>query len=242
MNSTNGFLKSTDNRTHGRLGRHNRFLVLLAALLLTSCGSIHAEEEQVPTYKESVSETLYDVSTTCSCGCPYCCFPDVPADGIGREIKQVAAPAAAPVVRSDALDYTNGVIYGWDGRYCDLWEMDLFARTMYLEFWGCSPECCEAGCDAILRLLESGEYGNTLGELLKAEYAPGKYVYSVYPEVWTTKYDAEWLAYMRSLCEERFSLGPVWIAPYFRKDFYHDWATPAYNLDNVYFSVSSWSK
>lgn len=173
---------------------------------------------------------------TCSCGCAYCCLaPAEPGEGVGRE-----KPAAS--VSRDVLDYTNGVIWGWDGRYCDLWEMELFAKVMYLEFWGTSPECCEAGCDAMLRLLESGEYGDTLGELMSAEYAPGKYVYSVYPDVWTTKYDEDGLAEMRTLCKERFSVGPVWIAPYFRKDHYHDWGVPAYNLNNVFFSTASWGE
>ena len=230
-----GISKSTENRTHGRRGARNA-LPLALALLLTSCGTVYATETEAPAYKEAPAETPYGVSSDCSCGCPYCCPPEDPAEGIGRVMPE------APVIRSDALDYTNGVYWGWDGRYCDLWEMELFAKVMYLEFWGTSPECCEAGCDAMLRLLESGEYGNTLSGLMSAEYAPGKYVYSVYPDVWTTDYDEEGLNEMRALCKERFSVGPVWIAPYFRKDCYHDWATPAYNLDNVFFSVASWGE
>lgn len=209
--------------------RRYRLFSLVLALVSVLLVAINAAKAQEPASAERRSET-------CSCGCAYCCLKSAePTGGIGRQ----ETPAVA---LTDALDYTNGVIYGWDGRYCDLWEMELFAKVMYLEFWGTSPECCEAGCDAMLRLLESGEYGNTLGGLMSAEYAPGKYVYSVYPDVWTTKYDEDGLAEMRALCEERFSIGPVWIAPYFRKDYYHDWAIPAYNLDNVFFSVTSWGE
>ena len=229
MNTTNGISKPTERPTSGRHVGH-KALPLLLALLCASSVAISAAKAQEPIPEEDTPESP---SRACECGCVYCCAEE-PAEGVGR--------VPAPIIRTDALDYTNGVLWGWDGRYCDLWEMELFAKVMYLEFWGTSPECCEAGCDAMLRLLESGEYGDTLGELMSAEYAPGKYVYSVYPAVETTDYDEDGLNEMRTLCKERFSVGPVWIAPYFRKDHYHEWGTPAYNLNNVFFSVASWGE
>lgn len=210
-------------------------LPLILALLLTSCGTVYAAEAQTPAYKESPSETPYKLSCTCSCGCPYC-GAEEPGEGVGRVVRETAAP----VIRSDALDYTNGVIYGWDGRYCDLWEMELFAKIMYLEFWGCSPECCEAGVDSVLRLLESGYFGNSLGGLLSARCETGAYVYSPYAYVYDWEYDEQGLADMKALCMERFSTGPVWIAPFFQLYEYPSWAVPCYELDGVFFSTSPW--
>ncbi len=169
---------------------------------------------------------------------------DTPSEGIGREVVSETYTPAAATISADVLDYTDGVIWGWDGRYCELWEMDLLSRIFYLEFWGASPECCEAGIDAILRLWESGEFGDSLGGVLTAVNAAGKYVYSTYPAVWTTEYDAEGLTWCRAYCEERFATGPVWIATYFQKYGYPDWGVwspvPCYCLDGVFFSVARW--
>lgn len=155
-----------------------------------------------------------------------------------------AAPALAAQEASETVGvarYDAPAVYtGWDGRTMEAWEMDLFVRISYLEFWGTSSACCEAGVDSILRLWESGEYGDTMGELLTAEYAPGYYVYSPMAYVWDWEYDAEGLRDMRQLCEERFYNGPVWIAPYFRLWYYHEWAVPCYEIDGVYFSTSPW--
>lgn len=139
---------------------------------------------------------------------------------------------------SDALDYNiNTTLWGWDGHMMEVWEYDLFVRIVYLEFWGTSDECVEAGIDSILLLWDRGEYGRTMGELLSAQYAPGYYVYSPYAYVWDWTYDAEGLADIRTMCEERFAAGPTWCAPYFRLWYYHEWAAPAYEIDGVYFSV-----
>lgn len=154
-----------------------------------------------------------------------------------------ADPALAPQEASEEVGVAGGVpeVYvGWDGRTMAEWEMDLFIRISYLEFWGTSPECCEAGVDSILRLWELEEYGDTIGELLTAQYAPGYYVYSPMAYVWDWDYDEQGLADFRKLCEERFANGPVWIAPYFRLWYYHSWAVPAYQIDNVFFSVRQW--
>ena len=131
----------------------------------------------------------------------------------------------------------NTSLVGWGGRKMEVWEMDLYSRIVYLEFWGTSQECTEAGADSILRLWELGEYGDTIGELLMAQYAPGYYVYSPMAYVWDWEYDAEGLADICALCEERFFNGPEWVAPYFRLWYYHPWATPCYCLDGVYFSA-----
>ena len=159
--------------------------------------------------------------------------PEAPAEGVGRTETE-------RTVSADVLDYTSGVIWGWDGRYCELWEMDLFARIFYLEFWGASPECCEAGCDAMLNLWASGLYGRTLGESLSAVNDFGAYVYSVYPNVWTANYDPDGLAWCREFCESRFCEGPKWEAMYFQLYGFHDpsWAIPLYEIDGVYFSVA----
>lgn len=128
-------------------------------------------------------------------------------------------------------------LWGWDGHGMEVWELDLYARIMYLEFWGTSPECCEAGADAILQLWASEYYGRTMYETLSAVTEGGAWVFSTYPAVWATEYDADGLAEMRALCEERFYNGPEWCAPFFRTEYYHPWAIPAYELDGVFFSV-----
>ena len=139
---------------------------------------------------------------------------------------------------NDALDYNlNTTLWGWDGHGMEVWEMDLFARIVYLEFWGTSRECIEAGIDSMLLLWDMGEYGRTMGELLSAQYSPGYYVYSPYAYVWDWQYDAQGLSDIRAMCEERFANGPTWCAPYFRLWYYHPWAVPAYEIDGVYFSV-----
>lgn len=126
---------------------------------------------------------------------------------------------------------------GWDGHRMEVWEMDLYSRIVYLEFWGTSPECCEAGADSILRLWESGYYGLRISDTLTARAEDGSLVYSPYAYVWDWEYDPEGLADMRALCEDRFTGGPEWSAPFFRLNYYHDWAVPMYEIDNVYFST-----
>lgn len=128
-------------------------------------------------------------------------------------------------------------LYGWDGHTAEPWEMELYTRITYLEFWGTSPECCEAGADSILRLWDSGYYGETLGELLSARAEDGSLVYSPFAYVWEWDYDPEGLADMRTLCEDRFYNGPEWEAPFFRLWYYHPWAEPMYEIDGVYFST-----
>lgn len=159
------------------------------------------------------------------------------SDAVDYNGQAIAHPPVG--ISSGGIDWNiETEIIGWDGHRMAVWEMDLFSRIAYLEFWGCSAECIEAGVDSILNLWNLGEYGRTMGELLSAQYSPGYYVYSPYPYVWEWDYDYSGLAEIRLICEERFASGPVWIAPYFRLWFYHDWAIPAYEIDGVYFSVA----
>ena len=133
----------------------------------------------------------------------------------------------------------DSTLYGWDGHTMEAWEMDVLSRVMYLEFWGTSPECCEAGADAILRLWESGYYGETMYGVLSAETEVGGPVFETWDAVWGTEYDPDGLAEMRRLCKERFVNGPEWCAPFFRTGHYHEWAVSCYCFpeDNVYFST-----
>lgn len=150
------------------------------------------------------------------------------------------APEPHPPVGIDAggIDWNLcSTLWGWDGHSMEAWEMDLFSRIMYLEFWGTSPECREAGADSILRLWESGYYGPRISDTLTARAEDGSLVYSPYAYVWDWEYDPEGLADMRALCEDRFYNGPEWSAPFFRLDHYHDWAVPCYEIDGVYFST-----
>ena len=157
---------------------------------------------------------------------------------------QVTEAEAHPPVGIDAggIDWNLCTsLTGWDGHRAEIWELDLYARIMYLEFWGTSPECCEAGADSILRLWESGYYGPTLGDTLTARAEDGSLVYSPYAYVWDWEYDPAGLAEMRALCEERFYNGPEWDAPFFRLWYYHPWAVDMYEIDGVYFStVEGW--
>ena len=192
-------------------------------------GRVYAEDAQ----RYAAGDTAPTTGTALRVFCET--DPDLPAwwNPEDAEIVYQSTP-----IHSDALDYNlNTTPLGWDGHGMEVWEMDLFARIVYLEFWGTSRECIEAGIDSMLLLWDMGEYGRTMGELLSAQYAPGYYVYSPYAYVWNWQYDAQGLADIRAMCEERFAAGPTWCAPYFRLWYYHDWATPAYEIDGVYFSV-----
>lgn len=153
--------------------------------------------------------------------------------------ESMGADSHAPVgIDPGGIDWNIcTTVWGWDGHRMEIWEMDLYSRIVYLEFWGTSPECCEAGADSILRLWESGYYGPRISDTLTARAEDGSLVYSPYAYVWDWEYDPEGLADMRALCEDRFYNGPEWSAPFFRLNHYHDWAVPMYEIDNVYFST-----
>ena len=129
-------------------------------------------------------------------------------------------------------------VWGWDGHGAEAWELDLLARVFYLEFWGTSIPCSEAGCDAILNLWASGKYGRTLFETLSYYDPKYGYTYRVYPHVWQSDYNPEGLAWCKEFCTERFLNGPEWEAAYFQLGEYHDpdWVPPLYEIDGVYFS------
>ncbi len=130
-------------------------------------------------------------------------------------------------------------VIGWDGRRAEAWELDLYSRIVYLEFWGTSAECVEAGADSVLRMWEAGYFGSTLGETLTARADNGALVYSTYGFVWDVEYDAAGLSEIREVCEERFFSGPEWEAPFFQLYGWPDWAEPCYVIDGVYFSTEA---
>lgn len=133
-------------------------------------------------------------------------------------------------------------VWGWDGHGAEAWELDLLARVFYLEFWGTSLPCSEAGCDAILNLWDTGKYGRSLFEALSYYDPQYGYTYRVYPRVWETTYDPDGLAWCKEFCTERFINGPEWSAVYFQLGGYHDtdWVPPLYEMDGVYFSGMGW--
>ena len=150
------------------------------------------------------------------------------------------APAIAhnPVgIASGGIDWNiETETVGWDGHRMAAWEMDLFARIVYLEFWGCSHECVNAGVDSILNLWDSGYFGHSIGDVLTARAEDGSLVYSPYAYVWSWDYDAQGLSEIRQICEDRFINGPEYGVSFFRLWYYHDWCMPCFEIDNVYFS------
>lgn len=168
-------------------------------------------------------------------------FEELPADPEQVDEEPETVVTAHPPVGIDpgGIDWNVcTTLWGWDGHSMEVWEMDLYSRIVYLEFWGTSPECCEAGADSILQLWDAEYYGRTIGETLTARADDGSLVYSPYAYVWDWDYDPEGLADMRALCEERFANGPEWSAPFFRLNYYHPWAIPCYQIDNVFFSTA----
>jgi hypothetical protein len=155
--------------------------------------------------------------------------------------QMVEAEPHPPVgISQGGIDWNvESAIYGWDGHMMTGVELDLFSRITYLEFWGASEACCEAGCDAILNLWDSGLYGRTMGDCLWAKNDQGRYIYSVCNYLWDWDYDPDGLEWCREFCRERFLNGPEWGCMYFQLYGYHDlkWAIPLYELDGVYFSA-----
>lgn len=146
------------------------------------------------------------------------------------------------VLRKDVgcPDYNvESTLWGWDGHCMESWELELFSRIFYKEFWQPNLTLCEAGCDAILGLWDLN--GGTMYETLSHVNENGSYAFSTYPGIWEAEYDPDGLAWCRVYCEERFYEGPSWPAQYFRKGQYHDWQEwspiPAYEIDGIYFSI-----
>ena len=150
------------------------------------------------------------------------------------ETEQVRHDAGCP-------DYNyETTLYGWDGHCMETWEMDLFVRIFYKEFWQPNLTLCEAGCDAMFQLWDLN--GGTMFETLSYVNENGSYAFSTYPGVWEEEFDPDGLAWCKAFCEERFYEGPTWPAQYFRKGQFHDWGEwspiPAYVIEGIYFSTS----
>lgn len=144
------------------------------------------------------------------------------------------------VLRKDigCPDYNiETTIYGWDGHCMEAWEMDLFARIVYLEFNGTEPECMNAGIDSILNLWDSGYFGRTLFDTLSATAENGALVYTTYGYVWEWDYDYGVLEEIKTLCAERFINGPQYGCHFFQLYGFPWWAVPLYEIDQVYFST-----
>lgn len=157
-------------------------------------------------------------------------------------VEWVAAEPHPPAgISPNGIDWNIcSTLYGADGLKMEQWEMGLFARILYREFWGTSRECCEAGADSIINLWASEYYGNSLFDTLSAVTETGEYAFSTFPGVWEEDYDPDGLAEMQSICEDRFYNGTEYEAAFFRTDHYHgEWAVPCFCFteDNVYFST-----
>ena len=184
-----------------------------------------------------MAEYMLDEYVEGECPVPEWYRPDEP-----MAVEWVAAEAHPPVgIDPGGIDYNIcSTLYGANGLKMEQWEMGLFARILYREFWGTSRECCEAGADSIINLWASGYYGNSLFDTLSAVTETGGYAFSTFPGVWDEDYDPEGLAEMQRICEDRFYNGTEYEAAFFRTDYYHgDWAVPCFCFpdDNVYFST-----
>lgn len=225
MNLSGITSKLTEDRIYGKA------VAGMLAVILSTTGVAAMKEK-------TSSEIDCPCNGTCTCHYETELAAEIPAEGVGRV-------ASYSLVRNlGCPDWNlNTSIYGWDGRMMEVWELDLFSRIFYLEFWGSGEVLCEAGCDAILRLWETEEFGKTLGDLLTARNAAGSRVYEVYDYVWDWTYDQEGLAWCKDYCLERFQQGPTWVATYFQKYGYPDWGewtpTPCYEIDGIYFSIAS---
>lgn len=150
-----------------------------------------------------------------------------------------AEPHPPAGISQGGIDWNvESAIYGWDGHMMTGVELDLFARVFMLEFWGTSEACCEAGCDAILNLWDSGLYGRTMSECLWAKNDQGRYIYSVCNYLWDWNYDPDGLEWCREFCREHFLNGPYYETMYFQLGGFHDtsWTIPLFECDKVYFS------
>lgn len=172
-------------------------------------------------------------------------FEELPADPeqVGEEPETVVTAHPPVGIDPGGIDYNIcSTLYGANGLKMEQWEMGLFARILYREFWGTSRECCEAGADSIINLWASGYYGNSLFDTLSAVTETGGYAFSTYPGVWEYDYDPDGLAEMQRICEDRFYNGTEYGAQFFRTNYFHDWCEPCFSIDNVYFSCSPWLK
>ena len=159
---------------------------------------------------------------------------------VGEQSSAQEQPTAHPPEGIDpgGMDYNIcSTLWGWDGHSCEVWEMDLFSRIVYLEFNGTEPECMNAGIDSILNLWESGYFGRTIFETLSATAENGALVYTTYGYVWDWDYDYTVLQEIKTLCAKRFVNGPQYECHFFQLYGFPWWAQPLYEIDQVYFST-----
>lgn len=199
--------------------------------------------------KEAERAWLLDEYTEGDSPVPEWWRPDEPmaaewVDGNALQSDSVDCNAHPPIgIDPGGVDWNVcSTVWGWNGHGAELWELDLMARVFYLEFWGTSLPCSEAGCDAILNLWDTGKYGRSLFDALSYYDPDYGYTYRVYPKVWETDYNADGLAWCKEFCTGRFINGPEWGAVYFQLGGYHDteWVPPLYEMDGVFFSGAAY--
>jgi len=128
-------------------------------------------------------------------------------------------------------------LVGWEGHRMTGVELDLFSRITYLEFYGTSEECMNAGIDSILNLWNSKYFGRTLFETLSATAENGALVYTTYGYAYDWDYDYTALEEIKALCLERFVEGPRYNCCFFQLYGFPAWAEPLFKIDSVYFST-----
>lgn len=151
----------------------------------------------------------------------------------------VEAEPHPPVgVDSGGIDWNIETdIHGWDGHTMTGVELDLFSRITYLEFFGTSEECMNAGIDSILNLWNSEYFGRTLFETLSATAENGALVYTTYGYAYDWDYDYTALEEIKALCLVRFVEGPKYNCCFFQLYGFPAWAEPLFEIDSVYFST-----
>ena len=149
-----------------------------------------------------------------------------------------AEPHPPAGISQGGIDWNvESAIYGWDGHMMTGVELDLFSRITYLEFWGASKECMNAGIDSILNLWSSEYFGRTLFETLSATAENGAFVYTTYGYAYDWDYDYTALKEIKALCLKRFVEGPRYNCCFFQLYGFPAWAEPLYAIDSVYFST-----
>lgn len=154
-------------------------------------------------------------------------------------VEWYAAEPHPPVgISENGIDWNvESAIYGWDGHMMTGVELDLFGRIIYLEFYGTSEECMNAGIDSILNLWSSEYFGRTLFETLSATAENGVLVYTTYGYAYDWDYDYTALKEIKALCLERFVEGPRYNCCFFQLYGFPAWAEPLFETDSVYFST-----
>lgn len=167
-------------------------------------------------------------------------YADTPDDmgDIWAEYGGNMEPHPPELISPGGVDWNiESAIYGWDGHTMTGVELDLFGRIIYLEFYGTSEECMNAGIDSILNLWSSEYFGRTLFETLSATAENGALVYTTYGYAYDWDYNYTALEEIKALCLERFVEGPRYNCCFFQLYGFPAWAEPLYVIDSVYFST-----